>query len=89
VLADARYQLKRFCEAAEDYEKAGTLGWAPALTFYNAACSWALAGDKDRALVNLEKGFATGFVVDRGAARRDPVASLREDPRFQKLTETQ
>jgi dienelactone hydrolase len=86
LLGDAHYNLRHFREAAESYERAGDAGYYPALTSYNAACAWALVGDKERALRNLEKAYATGFISDRRMAANDPdLTSLRDDPRFQKL----
>ena len=88
LIGDARYNLRRFREAAEIYEQAGTIGYMPSITFYNAGCSWAKAGDKDRAITNLEKAVATGYVTDRQALMRDEdLAPLRDDPRFRRLVE--
>jgi len=88
LLGDAFYQMRQYGEAARHYEEAASLEWFPALTLYNAACSAALAGNKARALDNLEKSLATGFTSNRRQVRNDPdFASLRSDPRFLKLTE--
>jgi hypothetical protein len=85
-LADARYQLQAFAEAATHYEKAGDLGQQPGVTWYNAACCLARIGEKERALALLEKAFATRHAPDRAAAARDPdLASLAGEPRFQSL----
>jgi len=88
LLGDAFYQLRQFTEAARHYEEAASLQWFPPLTLYNAACAASLAGEKKRALDNLEKSLATGFYANRSQVRSDPdFASLRSDPRFLKLTE--
>ncbi|HZI94733.1 MAG TPA: tetratricopeptide repeat protein, partial [Patescibacteria group bacterium] len=85
-LADALYQLKRYAEAARSFEKAGDLNVMPALTWYNAACSYALAGDKEKAITLLTRAIGTGFVQDLAAVRRDAdLATLLDDPRFRKL----
>jgi hypothetical protein len=40
----------------------------------------------DRALTSVEKALATGFITDRRAMANDPdFASIKDDPRFQKL----
>ena len=84
--AEALYNLKRYVEAGADYAKAGDLGSQPALTWYNAACSYALAGENERAIDLLTRAFATGRITDREQVRADPdLASLKEDPRFQAL----
>ena len=86
LAGDAAYQLKRYPDAALHYEAAGTRGWMPALTYYNAACSRALAGEREKAIEDLERAFATGFMQDRAAVLQDPdLATVRHDPRFQKL----
>lgn len=86
LAGDASYQLRRFGDAALHYEQAGARGWIPAITFYNAACSRALAGERDRAIEDLEKAFATGYMQDRAAVLQDPdLTSVRDDPRFQRL----
>ncbi len=88
LMADAYYNLKRFREAAAAYESAGDAGLNRGVTYYNAGCAWALAGERDRAIGNLEKAMATGFITDRRAFGNDPdLASLRDDPRFRKLIE--
>lgn len=87
---DAYYQTRRYRGAGEAYDRAAGLRWMPALTFYNAACSWALAGESDRALQDLERAFATGFLTNRASVAADPdFASVREDPRFKKLVAPQ
>jgi tetratricopeptide (TPR) repeat protein len=86
LAGDASYQLKRYPDAALHYEAAGTRGWMPALAYYNAACSRALAGEREKAIEDLERAFATGFMQDRAAVLQDPdLATIRDDPRFQKL----
>ena len=88
LLGDAFYQMRQYGEAARHYEEAASLEWFPALTLYNAACSAALGGQTTRALDDLEKSLATGFTSNRKQVRNDPdLASLRNDPRFLKLTE--
>ncbi|HEU4723810.1 MAG TPA: hypothetical protein VFU59_00795, partial [Candidatus Eisenbacteria bacterium] len=89
LMGDAYYNLRRYREAAESYERAGDAGWNVAVTFYNGACAWALAGDSDRAIRNLEKALATGFITDRRPIPADPdFATVKDDPRFRRLIET-
>jgi len=86
LMGDALYNLRRYREAAENYDRAGNAGHYPGFAFYNAGCSWALAGDRDRALTSVEKAVATGFIADRRAMANDPdFAAIKDDPRFQKL----
>ena len=89
MTADAQYRLRRYREAAEAYERAASLRWQAATTFYNAACSWALAGERERALTSLERAVETGFITNRAAIAADPdLVSLKADPRFLKLVES-
>ena len=78
--------MKRYREAGDEYGRAGDLGSMPALTWYNAACSYALAGEKDRAFELLTRAFGTGRITDKEQVRKDPdLASLSGDPRFAAL----
>ncbi len=53
---------------------------------YNLACYHALAGDRDRALACLARAIELGF--DASGIDTDPdLATLRDDPRFRKLSE--
>ena len=52
---------------------------------YNAACAYALKGDKDKALEWLEKAMGFGFARPEVAEVDSDLASLRGDPRFQAL----
>ena len=63
LMGDALYNLRRYPEAAENYDRAGNAGPYPGFAFYNAGRSWALAGDRDRALTSVEKAVATGFIA--------------------------
>jgi len=87
-VAEALYNLKRHREAGEEYTRAGDLGANPALAWYNAACSYALAGDKEAAIGLLTKAFGTGRITDKEQVRRDPdLESVAADPRFTALLE--
>lgn len=88
ILGDAYYNLRRYREAGENYDRAGNAGYYPAFAFYNAGCSWALSGERERALTSVEKAVATGFVTDRRGMANDPdFASIKDDPRFVKMTQ--
>ena len=83
VYADALYNLKQFPDAGAAYAKAGELGAVPSITWYNAACAYALAGDKEKAMDLLTRAFGTGYITDKAQVRADPdLASLLDDPRF-------
>ena len=86
IMADALYRAHQFARAGDHFERSGDAGAVPAITWYNAACCRALIGERERALVLLERAFGTGMITDRVAVARDPdLASLTEEPRFKQL----
>jgi len=83
LLGDACYAGKRFTEAAEAYTKAARDRDQAKTAWYNAACSAALAQDRERAIGCLRSAVAAGF-SDANLARNDAdLAGLRDDPRFE------
>lgn len=85
VYGDALYNLKRYAEAGAAYAQAGDMGTVSAITWYNGACAYALAGERERAIELLTKAFGTGYVA-RDQAKNDPdLKSLADDPRFAAL----
>jgi tetratricopeptide (TPR) repeat protein len=55
------------------------------LVHYNLACDYALLQDSDTALKSLEKAIVLGYRDFRYMKQDKDLASLREDPRFQRL----
>ena len=57
------YDSKRYRESAEKYERAAVIANYPgtASAWYNAACSWALAGEKQRAIGALQHAVDQGW----------------------------
>ena len=56
------------------------------VVLYNAACYWAVAGDKERALQTLERAISGARAFYRDWVIHDPdLDPLRADPRFQTL----
>jgi RimJ/RimL family protein N-acetyltransferase len=74
------YQLRRYREAAEWYEKGFELGEARARAYYDAARAWALAGESSSSLRNLYQAIAHGWT---------DVAHLKEEADFKTLHETE
>lgn len=58
-----KYEQKKYEESAKLYELAFVLDTSRKYTddFYNASCSWALAGNDSLAFVNLYKAISVGF----------------------------
>lgn len=79
--ATAAYQAKDFARAAALYVAAAQAGPAKATNHYNAACSYALAGQRDAAFRELQASIDTGLSGDTPAGDSD-FASLHDDPRW-------
>ena len=83
TLGIARLRLGRPKEAADVFAKALGAGGGVE-TRYNYACALALAGDRDAALVELERAVADGYLNPDLATDAD-LESLRAEPRFKAL----
>ena len=84
-LGTSQVQQKKYAEAVRSLERAIGIGGGGPVDFYNLACAYALAGDPDRALDNVERAIGAG-VRRRQQYETDPdLASLRELPRFKAL----
>ena len=80
------YQEKKYEESAEAYEDAFDVGTPGPGHYYNAACSWALAGKKSAAFRNLKRAIDAGW-RDLKWLQADPdLESLRGDDRWERLT---
>ena len=55
--------------------------------YYNAACGYALTGDKEKALKHLETAIEMGYDLSKNIREDEDFASLRDDKRFQTLIE--
>ncbi|HXW18654.1 MAG TPA: hypothetical protein VEJ39_10145, partial [Candidatus Acidoferrales bacterium] len=58
------------------------------LTLFNAACTYGVLKMKPEALEMLRRSIAAGYRNPDYAARDDDLACLRDDPEFQRLTES-
>jgi tetratricopeptide (TPR) repeat protein len=84
---DARslYNQGRYDDAAAAYTAEARRGRNPATALYNAACSYALAGDAEGALRMLEQAIQAGFTDLDHLDSDSDLDSLRDEPRFQEL----
>lgn len=88
--AEAHYEAKTYQKSGETYAKAFVaLGGKGYITDrYNAACSWALAGQSDSAFVQLIKISKGGYYTNYGHLTSDSdLNSLYEDPRWKEVLE--
>jgi transcriptional regulator GlxA family with amidase domain len=88
----AWYRLGASLQAAGEYSAgidagrhAAEFAEVRADALYNIACAYALQGKADDAIQTIEQAVASGFKA-KWALRGDPdLASIRPDPRFQKI----
>ena len=84
-LGTAQVAQKNYAAAVKNLERAIEIGGGTGVDFYNLACAYALSGEADKALDNVERAIGAG-VKRRAQFESDPdLASLRELPRFQEL----
>jgi len=87
-LGTSQAQQKKYADAVTNLERAIEIGGGTAVDYYNLACAYALAGNADEALDNVERAIGAG-ARRRGQYESDPdLASLRELPRFKALMES-
>jgi len=79
------YERKSFDKAGRAYENAARFGYESGKAFYNAGCSYALAGQTDAAITMLQSALKEGFDDPEMYAKDDDLNSLRADDRFNKL----
>jgi len=84
LLAICYAYLGRRADAAAAVDQVVAMGVSDSHSLYNIGCQYAVLGDKKRALDALKKAAAAGY-GDWTSAERDPdLASLRDDPEFQR-----
>ena len=81
-----KYEKKEFLTSAQLYEKAFSLDSnSYSDDHYNAACSWALAGNDSNAIVNLNRAIDKGF-SDMERMKNDPdLKKLLQEPLLSNL----
>ncbi|MFA6957601.1 MAG: DJ-1/PfpI family protein [Thermoanaerobaculia bacterium] len=84
-LGNLLHESKRYREAAEAFGEAAKSKEQRAGAFYNQACSYALGGDREKALGAVGNAIEAGFSA-KGSLETDPdLASIRDDTRFKQL----
>lgn len=84
-LGTSQIYLRQLPEAIKSLEQAIKVGGGAALDFYNLACAFALSGQKEKALDNLEKAINAGFTDKQQYETDSDLDSLRETQRFKEL----
>jgi tetratricopeptide (TPR) repeat protein len=82
------YHDDKYAEAAVAFRRAGDAGYKVDTSYYNAACSYALAGDAVHAVAELERALGAGWDDYEAIADDSDFDAIREDARFRQLIET-
>ncbi len=82
------YRNDRYAEAAAAFRRAGDEGYRPATSYYNAACSWALLGDANQAMAELERAIDAGWDDFDHIADDSDFDPIRSDGRFRAVLES-
>ncbi len=86
-LAHERYDAHRYVDAAQAYEYAARRGYRAGTAWYNSACSWSLAGERDAALGALLQALDSGFDDFDLVQSDDDLATIRSESRYALLLE--
>ena len=70
-LGTSQVQQKKYPDAVKNLERAIEIGGGTAVDYYNLACAYALAGNADEALDNVERAIGAG-AKRRGQYESDP-----------------
>lgn len=80
-----KYEAKEYKASGELYDQVLKAGKGTASDHYNAACSWALAGNKNKAFTHLEQAIAKGYTAVAHWQQDSDLSSLHNDKRWPKL----
>ncbi|WP_242920850.1 DUF6624 domain-containing protein [Pontibacter liquoris] len=83
--AYSRYEANDFEASAKLYDKALRKGTGSSTDYYNAACSWALAGNKKKAFGYLNAAIEKGFMNVSHLKQDSDLSSLRTGKRWPAL----
>ena len=82
------YHDESYAEAAAAFQQAAEAGYREGTSSYNAACSYALLGNRDGAFEWLDRAIDAGFDVASYLGHDDDLDSLKSDPRWAALKKT-
>jgi ketosteroid isomerase-like protein len=84
-LGSSQVNLRRLPEAIANLKQAIAVGGGIAADYYNLACAYALSGETELALAEVERAIAAGLVNRRQYESDSDLASLHDLPRFREL----
>ena len=85
--ARRNYERDRYSESGDQYMRAARAGYNIETSFYNAACSYALAHQTERALAALRDAVHAGWDDADHMDSDDDLDSIRRDRRYKQLVE--
>jgi len=85
--AISQYRSANYEEAGIAFENAFKIGDPNKEDFYNASCSWALAGNKDKAFDYLNKSIDAGWLQPEHLQIDPDLLTLRDDRRWESMIE--
>lgn len=85
--ANVKYEAKDYKGSGQLYDQVLKDGKGSTTDHYNAACSWALAGDKNKAFAHLGKAIDKGYLNISHLKQDSDLNSLHSDKRWGKLVQ--
>lgn len=82
------YHNDRYADAAAAFRRAAEEGFRRDTSLYNAACSWALLGDANQALADLDRAIDAGWDDFDKIADDSDFDPIRNDPRFARMLQS-
>jgi beta-lactamase regulating signal transducer with metallopeptidase domain/tetratricopeptide (TPR) repeat protein len=82
------YHDEHYVEAAAAFKRAGDEGFKTETSYYNAACSYALAGDAPRAVAELERAIDAGWDDFDSIVDDSDFDPIREHAAFRRLVQS-
>ena len=86
-VADQYYENGEFHKSGRAYDAYFESAEGSATNFYNAACSWSLANQKEKALSYLDSAFVNGFSNINHVQSDSDLSNIRNTKKFQDLVD--
>jgi len=86
-VANQHYQTGKFIESGKAYDTYFESSEGSARNFYNAACVWSLANQKEKALTYLDSAFVYGFSNVKHVKSDPDLQNIRNTTTFQDLVD--
>ncbi len=84
-LGTSLHSMRKFSEAIPCFKRAVDLKYSVHFSHYNLACSYAMAGQTEEALVSLDKAVKSGYTMTDSITTDVDLESIRNTARFAEL----